>query len=259
MRRIAIALLALSLTAVLVAPAMAVSLLTDTFTYPDGNLAGNGVPAWTTFGGTTDILVTSGVVNGASANSDDDSRGFAVQSTTAKTYYCMNLRLPSTQTVSTTHTAFAFLIDATTTNFEGRLYLVPAGAGLYRLGVSPGSCNSPCFPALWPGTLNMDQQYFVTVSYNAANGESELWVDPGSELDVKVATSVFSGVAPLNSAVEKFGFRQGATPSGFSGANNWVWQVDNLGVGSTFDEACAGAPVPTFNSTWGKLKTIYRN
>jgi len=259
MRKIAITLLVLGLTAIGVAPAGAVSLLSDTFTYPDGNLAGNGVPAWTTFSGTTDILVASGVVNGASASSDDDSRGFAVQGTSAKTYWCMNLRLPSTQATSTVHTAFAFLIDAGTTNFEGRLYLVPSSAGKFQLGVSPGSCNSPCFPALWPGTLNMDQWYVVTVSYDASNASSELWVDPSNEADVKVTTTVFSGVAPLNTAVEKFGFRQGAAPSGYSGTNAWVWQVDNLGVGQTFDEACTGAPVPTFNSTWGRVKTLYRN
>ena len=260
MRKIAIALLTLGLTAIVVAPASAVSLLTDTFSYSDGPLNGNGVPAWTTFSGTgTDIQVISGVANGTSLNAPDDSRGFAAQSTTAKTYYCLNLRLPSSQTLSTVHVAFAFMIDAGTTNFEGRLYLMPAGAGKFRVGVTPGSCNSPCFPAIWPGTLNMDQQYSVTVSYDASLASSDLWVDASSELDTKVTTTVFSGTAPLNTPVEKMAFRQGAPPTGYSGANNWTWQVDNLGVGQTFAEACGSAPVPTLNSTWGRVKTLYRN
>jgi hypothetical protein len=258
MRKIAITLLALCLTAIAVAPAGAASLLAETFSYPDGNLVPNG--GWTTFSGSTDITLVSGVANGASSKSADDSRGFAAQSTTAKTYWCMNLNVPSSQTASTVHVAFAFLMDAGTTNFEGRLYLVPApGTGKFQLGISPGSCNSPCFPALWPGTLNMDQSYVVTVSYDASNASSELWVDPSSESDVKVSTTVFSGTAPLNTAVEKFGLRQGAAPTGYSGSNNWVWQVDNIGVGTTFNDACASAPVPTNRGTWGLLKTLYRN
>jgi hypothetical protein len=259
MRKIGIAFLVLALTAIVAGPAGALVLLTDTFTYPDGNLAGNGVPAWTTFSGTTDILVVSGVVNGTSGNSDDDSRGFAAQSTTTKTYYCLNLTLPAGQSASTVHTTFAFLMDATTTNFFGRLFLMPsATAGKYQVGIAPGSCNSPCLPASWPGLLNLGQQYRIVVSYDPVAGASELWVDPASQADVNVSSSAFSGTAPLNAAVEKFGFRQGAAPTGYSGTNAWQWQVDNLGVADSFVDACTGAPTPAQSPTWGRIKTLYR-
>lgn len=259
MRKIAISLLALSLTAALVAPAGAVSLLSETFTYADGSLVPNG--GWTTFSGSgTDIQIVSGVASGNSQNGPDDSRGFAAQSTTAKTYYCMNLTVPAGQPASTGMTSFAFLLDATTTNFFGRAYLIPAGATNYTLGLSPGSCNAPaCTPAVWPGTLNLGQTYVVTVSYDAAAGSSELWVQPSSELSPKITTSVFSGTAPLNAAVQKFGLREGGPPTGQTGTANWQFQIDNVGVGTSFDDACASGPVPTNSNTWGRLKTLYRN
>src|SRR4029077_14348833 len=105
----------------------------------------------------------------------------------------------------------------------------------------------------------MDQWYVIAVSYDASNASSDLWGDPFNELDVKVTTTNFSGTAPRNTPVEKMAFREGAAPTGYSGTNNWVWNVDNVGVGTTFSDACAGAPVPANHGTWGMLKTLYRN
>jgi hypothetical protein len=47
------------------------------------------------------------------------------------------------------------------------------------------------------------------------------------------------------------------SPAEFAGTADWNWVVDNLGVGTTFDDACA-RPTPTTKSTWGKVKSIYR-
>jgi hypothetical protein len=258
MRKIATPLIVLALMACLAIPAMSAVVFTETFSYPDGNLAGNGVPAWTTFSGAgTDLQVVAGTGTGLSSNSPDDSRGFAVQSTTQKTYWCMNLRLPA-QTPSTGMTAFAFLIDATTTNFFGRAYIIPTGS-TFTVGVSPGSCNAPaCTPAVWGSALAFDHTYVLTVSYDPVAGSSELWVDAGAETDPKITTSVFSGTAPLNAAVQKFGFRQGAPPTGQPGTAAWSWVVDNLGVGTTFNDACGNIPTENLNSTWGRVKQIYR-
>src|SRR5262245_57764766 len=69
MRKIATPLIVLGLLACFALPAMSAVLFTETFTYPDGNLAGNGVPAWTTFSGAgTDIQVVSGAGVGLSSN-----------------------------------------------------------------------------------------------------------------------------------------------------------------------------------------------
>ena len=60
MRKTAIMLLALGLAAAAAAPAFAVSLMTESFTYPNGNLVPNG--GWATHSGTgTDIQVLGAV------------------------------------------------------------------------------------------------------------------------------------------------------------------------------------------------------
>jgi hypothetical protein len=59
-------------------------------------------------------------------------------------------------------------------------------------------------------------------------------------------------------AVHAVALREAATAPGFSG-NTWTYNVDNIGVGTTFNDACTSAPVPTLNSTWGRVKTLYRN
>jgi hypothetical protein len=259
MRKIATPFLALGLIAVLSAPAGAVSLMTETFSYPDGNLTNNA--SWTLFSGSivtsTDIQVSSGTAIGISANTPDDSRGFAAQPTNQKTYYCLNVKLPTGQTASTGMTAFAFLMDATTTNFFGRAYLIPDGAN-FRFGISPGSCNSPCAPVVWPTPLNYGQQYTLTVAYDPVAGSADLWVDAVAETDPKITSSAFSGTQPVNAAVQKFGLREGAPPTGYTGTTNWTWQLDNLGVGTTFNDACGNVVVPTISDTWGRVKTIYR-
>src|SRR5262249_37055461 len=80
MRKIATPLIVLGLVACFAVPALASSLLSETFTYPDGNLAGNG--PWAVYSGTppTDIQVVSGRAQGNHANAPDDHALFAAQS-----------------------------------------------------------------------------------------------------------------------------------------------------------------------------------
>ncbi len=259
MRKMVIALLVLGLTAIAVAPAGAVSLLTETFAYANGNLVPNG--GWATHSGSgTDIAVASGAALGNMANAPDDNRTFTAQSATAKTYYCFNVMIPS-NTVPVLTNYFIHFKDTGTANFYGRCYVMPS-ASKFTFGLSVGSCNAslvpPCFPTAWPGTLNFDQWYTVVVSYDAAAGSSELWVDPSSELDAKITHSTWSGsTSQAGGLVSAIALRQPSSNSGFTGST-WMYDVDNLGVGTTFNDACTSAPVPTNKSTWGRVKTLYR-
>jgi hypothetical protein len=262
MRKIAIALLALSLTAIAVAPAGAVGLFAETFTYANGNLVPNGSPAWATHSGTgTDIQVTSGVAVGNMANAPDDNRALSAdQLGSAKTYMCFNAMIPSATSPITNY--FIHLKDTGSSNFVGRVYVMPLG-NQFTFGLSVGTCNSaaspPCFPAPWPHVLNYGQWYTVVVSYDGTAASSELWVDPFVEADEKITMNTWSGTTSQgNVAVHAVALREAATAPGFSG-NTWTYNVDNIGVGTTFNDACTSAPVPTLNSTWGRVKTLYRN
>ena len=76
-----------------------------------------------------------------------------------------------------------------------------------------------------------------------------------------VAAALAAATAAL--AVAGFGLRQSASASAlpaspaYVGTADWGFSVDNLGVGSTFDDACA-IPTPTRPATWGQVKGLYR-
>jgi hypothetical protein len=53
--------------------------------------------------------------------------------------------------------------------------------------------------------------------------------------------------------IEIFEMRQNDTASVL-----WKCMVDDLGAGTTFHDVCSGGSVPTFDSTWGHVKNIYR-
>ena len=88
MKKIAITLCALGAVAALAAPAFSVTLLNESFSYPDGALATVGAPQWVVFSGTapTDIQVVSGRAVGSNSNAPDDAIGFAAQPLTSPTY-----------------------------------------------------------------------------------------------------------------------------------------------------------------------------
>jgi hypothetical protein len=132
------------------------------------------------------------------------------------------------------------------TFFESRVYVMPK-APAFTLGLTVQSFTAgPGLPVPWPATLNYGQWYTVVISFDAATGTSEMWIDPVNESSQKLTHVDALGIGTKLSA---FGLRQAT--------GNWAINVDDLGVGTTFDDACH-APVPTQISTWGNLKGIYR-
>ncbi|MBI1797365.1 MAG: hypothetical protein HY076_01690 [Candidatus Eisenbacteria bacterium] len=254
MRKYATPLIVLGLIVALAAPAGAVVLMAETFTYPNGNLAGNGT--WTTHSGAgTDIQVSTGQALGNMANAPDDNATFAAQSATAKTYVCLQVKIPTPAATPVTN-YFAHFKDATTFDFNARIYVMPSGS-TFTFGLSTGSCASPCVIAQWPSALAYDTYYELVASYDAAAGSVELWVNPTAITDPKITHSTWSGTtSQVGMLVSAYALRQstGGIPSGTS---NWTYLVDNIAVGTTFDFICA-APTPTQSSTWGKIKTVYR-
>lgn len=259
MRKTAITLLSLGLAAMTFASvATAGSLLTEPFSYPDGALTTASGGLWATHSGTgTDINVASGVAVGLMTNAPDDNRLLsAARSATDKTYACFKLRVPTQAQSGIIANYFAhFMVNSTT--FRSKVFLTPVGSTFtVGLSVTANAAGSPLAPpapplgATWPTALAFDTWYIVTISYDAAAGVSELWVNPASELSTKITAT--DGTA-TGGALTAFGLRQSST----SGAA-YTYNVDDISVGPTFDDACSGFPTPALNSTWGRLKTLYR-
>ena len=248
MRKITTALLSLGLVAALAAPALAGDLVAETFSYPDGALTANA--AWTAHSGAGNkvIQVSLGKVTlqQSSGSGEDVNTPYTARTLTDKTYACFQLNVPTTAGF-TGNTYFAHFKDTGTANFRARTYVAPPQAGgNYTLALSNDGVGAQI---LWGSDLTFGVDYTVVISYNAANGDAELWVNPANEASTKIMDTD-GGTAV---AISTFALRQ-ATPT--TGSVNQV--IDNLGVGTSFDAACTSDPTSNRSSTWGQIKTLYR-
>jgi hypothetical protein len=269
MRKMVITLLALSVFAA--STAFAGNLLNEPFTYPNGNLVvapPNANDGWVTYSGSGDIQVVGNEVvgqMGVSASGADDAAPFigaVVRLIDAPTYYCLNVKIPcATLNPSPVASYFAGLKDGGTALMVGRLYVLPITGG-WTFGISNSStASTTVYGATQWGTtpLACDAWYTIVVKYDPTNGTSTLWVNPLNEASASVSNI---NAANPGLAVSTFFLRQGSASSfpapGFPGAGLWKWTVDNVGVGTSFAEACYAVPVPVNGSTWGQLKSLYR-
>ncbi len=258
MKRLATLLGVLALAAVLAPPASAISIFADGFAYANGNLVPNG--GWANYSGAvTDVQVVGGrATGGAIGNpSNDDHRLFAVQPTTSKTYACFIANIPTFAGIPKP-IYFAELKDAGAAALVSRVYVVNFPGGGWTFGISHSSTAAAVGLTRWTAPLNFNQDYTLVINYDPVNKSSTLWVNPVTEFSPSV-TDVNAAIAAL--AVQGFGLRQSnaasTLPAEFAGAADWNWIVDNLGVGTTFDDACS-RPTPTRSTTWGSVKAIYR-
>ncbi len=244
-------------------PALAVGLMSESFPYGNGDLVAVAGGNWANHSGVgTDIQVTGGVAVGSMTAAPDDNRAFAAQGATAKTYACFTVNIP-TPAAAPVLNYFAHFKDTGTINFPARVYVAPSGA-TFTFGLSVGSCalngTPSCSPTLWPVSLSYDTDYTVAISYDAALGSAELWVNPVTEASAKIIHNTWSGTTPQTGfLVSAFALRQSNTPpGGVPGTPSWTFKVDNIGVGTSFSDGCTNGPTPTHGITWGRVKTIYR-
>jgi hypothetical protein len=260
MRKIAIATVILGLVAA--APAMSASLAFDTFSYPNGNLVPNG--GWALFAAGTnnvDVQVASGRATGGAIGNpgNDDHLSFTPQALTVKTYACFDVLIPAF-VGAPKPIYFAAIKDAGVANFVSRVYVLPLAGGGWTLGLSHSSTSSTVGVVPWTAALSSGVNYHVVINYDPVNHSSTLWVNPTVESDPSV--SITNAAIPALAA-STFALRQSNSAStlpavpAYTGTADWNFSVDNLGIGSTFDDACA-IPTPTRPATWGQIKANYR-
>jgi hypothetical protein len=270
MRKLATSVLVLAAVAAFAIPAFATTLLSESFPYPDNTgLLANG---WAATGGNTgvDINVLNGKAVGNTANAPDDNKGFGAQPTTQPTYACFEAMITQPASGSPKLVYFAHFSDGGSTIFVTRVYAQPFGSNTsstftFALSHSSTGTNpaTQVGPVPWPQSLNYGQFYQIVIKYDPVNVTSTMWVNPTDETSPSIS-QVFP-FATSAVAVSAFCLRQSATASSFppawpntySGGSNFVYTVDNLGVGTTFVDACSQY-TPARESTWGRVKKIYR-
>ncbi len=224
--------------------AQAALLVYEDFSHPDGNLVGQtptpGPGAtWAAHssGGTNPIQVTSGaaVLQQASGGREDANTSFATRSATDTTFMRFDFSLPSGQTVDPDANGlyFAHLKDSGTA-FRARVgVLSPTDGGDYKLAIN-ASGSMLVDGTLWPTELSFDTTYTAVASYDAATGESKLWLDPVDESSTNISNSAGGATGTL---IEAFALRQS---NDYTGSQI----IDNVCVATTFGDALNCVPEP---------------
>lgn len=250
--------LALGLAVIAASSVQATVLVSEGFNYVNGNLVPNG--GWANYSGAvTDIQVVSGRAVGSGPNANDDHKLFAAQPLTSKTYACFEVTIPAIA-AAPKPIYFAELKDGGAAALVSRVYVLPITGG-WTFGISHSSTSATAGVTPWSSsTLAYDTPYQIVINYDPVAKTSKLWVNPVNELSTNV-TDTNAAIAAL--AVAGFGLRQSNTAStlpaspAYVGTADWGFSVDNVGVGTTFDDACFQV-TPSNRSTWGRLKVIYR-
>lgn len=258
MRKTAIAVLAGAALVLAAAPSFATVLLSEGFSYANGNLVPNG--GWANFSGAaTDVQVIAGRAVGSGPNANDDHRFFTAQTLTNTTYACFEMMIPAVAAAPKPIYCVA-LKDAGTANFVARVYVLPISGG-WTFGISHGSTSATVGVTPWSATtLNYDQSYRIVIAYDPVAKTSTLWVNPSNQASPSVTNT---NAAATSIAISTIALRQSATAAtlpaspAYVGTADWGFSVDNMGVGTTFDDACFQL-TPSKASTWGRVKQLYR-
>jgi hypothetical protein len=267
MRKMVITLLALGVFAA--STAFAGNLLNESFTYTDGPLAGlnPGLPAagpWAIYNGAVDIKVVGGVAVGGSPaityGDADDHVPFAIRTLLEPTYACFDVIIPAISGAPKLIYFAGFNTTANTSLMMARVFVASFSGGGWTFAISNTSNNASWGVTSWPSALAFDTRYTLVIKYDPTTHTSTLWVNPATETSPSVSNVRGDlGAVQVNTFFLRQSASQGTFPPGSpTGTVDWSWRVDNVGVGTSFAEACYTVPVPVNGSTWGQLKSLYR-
>ncbi len=222
--------LAIALISGLLASSASASILTsDTFSYPNGSLVGNG--GWVNHSGTVGSLLVSGgqaVVREDNSATEDANKPFT--NVPGSLYYGIdfsvdNLGTPIIDDGTPDFEYFAHFSDGGTTIFTGRLDVVArGGAGDFRVGISTASGTAE---ATWGADLMFATTYRAIVKYDQVADQAQLWINALVDTDPSI---LGADLVDPGDTISAFALRQSD-----SDANELV-RVDNLIVATTFAE-----------------------
>lgn len=187
-------------SAVAVSSANAAVLVSDTFDYSNGPLAGNTPSVggkWTAHSGSTnDISVSSGaaVINEATGVQDDNSSfdGGYVAGAGSVLYsaYSVNVAAPAG---SLTPVYFGMFLQGTS-NFTSRVWVAaPATVGDgYRIALSQGS-SSTAAGVVYTSDLAFGTTYTIMTSYDYSNKNGSLWFNTTDPTSTPLGTTTDTG------------------------------------------------------------------
>jgi len=213
-------------------PSFAGVLAFDNFDYADGSLVPNG--GWASHSGTAgDMLVSGGqVVVQHGSPSEDANLAFA--GTAGDLYYGIDFSVSASANISGTDNEYFAHFKDSGNNFSARLDVVaPVGGGNYTVGIASDDSTAD---AIWGSDLTFGTTYRAVVKYDQIANIATLWIDAAAPGDISI---VGDDQPDPGDDVVQFALRQSD-----SDLNETIF-VDNLVIGTTFDDVVNAIPEPT--------------
>ena len=167
----------------------------DDFSYT-GALTANG---WVAHSGAGNKVINSNgtfaTLDFSSGSGEDVSLAWAPALTaTDDVYASFTLNVPSGNPVNPDSSG-SYCVHFKDAGFAFRArfgLLSPAAGGDYTVAINSSSANLGA-GAVWGSDLSFDTDYTIVISYDAATGESKLWVDPTDASSTSVSHTGSAG------------------------------------------------------------------
>jgi hypothetical protein len=229
-------------------------LLTETFSYENGNLITLSGGSWRNHSGNIPLEVIGGqalINQGDAAGGREDlnrllSTTYDVTADNSSAIYASFTVSFSAPPVGVG--SYFFHLKSTVANqFYGRVGATVEGAapGSFRLSLSNEAWSS-AGTVEYPMDLSLNTTYMVGIKYDLATDQTTLWLNPTSEASASITATDVAAYA-AGELIEAAALRQGTSAT--TGAPGTL-TVDNIVVATTFAEGVAVVPEP---STWALL------
>jgi hypothetical protein len=214
-------------------------MVSDDFSYADGNLVGNDPPVggiWGAHsgGGSTPVQVSSGAITLAQGGGtrEDVNSTFETGAIGAGdiVYAGFDLTVPDPG-AAIVDTYFAMFMEGTSF-FNARIWVTAPTTSGYRLALSNDNSITDADGEVRTGDLAFGTTYRVVHRYEYDTGEGTIWIDPVDES----SPSLVAGDPGFSDEVAAYAFRQAT--------GNTMQIIDCLRVADTFDEAANCIPEP---------------
>ena len=229
--------------------AIAAVIVSDTFSYADGSLVGNG--AWANHSGTAgDFQVVSGqAVVEHGAPSEDVNLPFAANAG-GDIFFSFDFSVDDLGVPYGGGTDFEYFAHFKDDGFgfRGRMDVqAPNGAGDYTVGISTISSTAD---VTYPLDMTYGVTYNVIVRYDQDANIAQMWIDAAMDTDLSITGNDESDPG---TPITGFALRQSDSTM------NETIRVDNLVVSDNCADVFSGCgPVAIENESWGNVKSMFR-
>lgn len=206
-------------------------LVNDSFTYPNGDLVGNGSWAAHLSAGTNSVQVQAGRITLQHGTGGREKVNIAFTEQTSGTIYASFdfAVFDPGSAVSGSDSEYFVHFNTGSTVMRARMDIVPPNStGDFSVGISSSTSTAE---NTWATDLSFGAFYTAVVAYNIDNGQATLWIDPTKETSVNIQGNTSSG-----KNVSAFIFRQSTS------STNEKLLIDNLVIGTAFTEVVTVVP-----------------